>query len=51
MLEDVRLNLETLGEQNAVVDNVMESVTGLTEISQEAQRLVDAHCPAVTSFL
>jgi hypothetical protein len=43
MLEDVRLNLETLGEQNAVVDNVLESVTGLTEISQEAQRLVDAH--------
>ncbi len=37
MLEDVRLNLETLGEQKAVVDHVMESVTRLGERMQEAQ--------------
>ncbi|HEX9367517.1 MAG TPA: hypothetical protein VF921_12870, partial [Vicinamibacterales bacterium] len=37
MLEDVRLNLETLGEQKAVVDHVMEHFTKLTEKVQEAQ--------------
>ena len=37
MLEDVRLNLETLGEQKAVVDHVMDNFTRLTEKVQEAQ--------------
>ena len=37
MLEDVRLNLETLGEQKAVVDHVMDSFSRLTEKVQEAQ--------------
>ena len=37
MLEDVRLNLETLGEQKAVVDHVMDSFTRLSEMVQEAQ--------------
>ena len=37
MLEDVRLNLETLGEQKAVVDHVMESFSRLNEKVQEAQ--------------
>ena len=37
MLEDVRLNLETLGEQKAVVDHVMDNFARLTEKVQEAQ--------------
>jgi hypothetical protein len=37
MLEDVRLNLETLGEQKAVVDHVMDNFNRLTEKVQEAQ--------------
>jgi hypothetical protein len=42
MLEDVRLNVETLGEQKAVVDHVMESVTRLGERVQEAQTTLKA---------
>jgi chromosome segregation ATPase len=37
MLEDVRLNFETLGEQKAVVDDVMDNFTRLSEKVQEAQ--------------
>ena len=37
MLEDVRLNVETLGEQKAVVDHLMDNFTRLTEKVQEAQ--------------
>ena len=37
MLEDVRLNLETLGEQKAVIDHVMDNFTRLNEKVQEAQ--------------
>jgi archaellum component FlaC len=37
MLEDVRLNLETLGEQKAVIDHVMEAFNKLTEKLQESQ--------------
>jgi hypothetical protein len=33
----VRLNLETLGEQKAVIDHVMESFSRLSEKVQEAQ--------------
>jgi hypothetical protein len=40
MLEDVRLNLETLGEQKAVVDHVMETVNRLSERTQEAQTML-----------
>ena len=42
MLEDVRLNFETLGEQKAVVDHVMENVSRLAERTQEAQRTLHA---------
>ena len=38
--KDVRLNLETLGEQKAVVDHVMETVNRLTERTQEAQTML-----------
>ncbi|HEX5473024.1 MAG TPA: hypothetical protein VFX12_00060 [Vicinamibacterales bacterium] len=37
MLEDVRLNFETLGEQKAVIDHVMENFNRLAEKVQEAQ--------------
>jgi hypothetical protein len=37
MLEDVRLNMETLGEQQAVLDHVMDTFTKLSETVQEAQ--------------
>src|SRR4030095_7087026 len=40
MLEDVRLNLETLGEQKAVVDHVMETVNHLTERTREAHTML-----------
>jgi len=42
MLEDVHLNLETLGEQKAVVDHVMENVSHLTQRLQEAQTALRA---------
>jgi len=37
---NLRLNLETLGEQKAVVDHVMETVNRLTERTQEAQTML-----------
>jgi hypothetical protein len=37
MLEDVRLGMETLGEQKAVMDHAMDSFTRLTETMREAQ--------------
>ena len=40
MLEDVHLNLETLGEQKAVVDHVMDATARLTERTREAQTML-----------
>jgi len=37
MLEDVRLNVETLGEQRAVMDHAIESCNRLGEMVREAQ--------------
>ncbi len=37
LLEDVRVNLETLGEQKAVIDHVGEKLARLEFIMQEAQ--------------
>jgi hypothetical protein len=37
MLEDVRLNMETLGEHKAVTDHVMASFNKLREMLQESQ--------------
>ena len=42
MLEDVRINLETVGEQKAVVDHVMETFTRLTEMAREASSTLRA---------
>jgi chromosome segregation ATPase len=42
MLEDVRLNLDTLGEHKAVVDHAMENVAQLTGKIQEAQKTLRA---------
>src|SRR4029079_6118961 len=42
VLEDVHRNLETLGEQKAVVDHVMENVSHLTHRLQEAQTTLRA---------
>ena len=36
-LEDVRINLETLGEQKAVIDHVGEKLARLEFMMQEAQ--------------
>ena len=37
LLEDVRINLETLGEQKAVIDHVSEKVAQLEFMLQEAR--------------
>ena len=37
LLEDVRVNLETLGEQKAVIDHVSEKLARLEFMMQEAQ--------------
>ncbi len=37
LLEDVRLNLETLGEQKAVIDHVAEKAAQLEFMLQEAR--------------
>jgi len=37
LLEDVRVNLETLGEQKAVIDHVAERLARLEFVMQEAQ--------------
>ena len=37
LLDDVRINLETLGEQKAVVDHVAEKVAQLEFMLQEAR--------------
>jgi len=37
MLEDVRVHLETVGEQKAVLDYVLEQVARLDSMSREAQ--------------
>ena len=37
MLDDVRINLETLGEQKAVIDHVAEKVAQLEFMLQEAR--------------
>ena len=37
LLEDVRVNLETLGEQKAVIDHVAEKLARLEFMMQEAQ--------------
>ena len=37
LLEDVRINLETLGEQKAVIDHVSEKLARLDFMMQEAQ--------------
>ncbi len=37
LLEDVRVNLETLGEQKAVIDHVAEKLARLEFVMQEAQ--------------
>jgi len=42
MLEDVRLNLDTLGEHKAVVDHLMENLAQLTGKIQEAQKTLRA---------
>jgi uncharacterized coiled-coil DUF342 family protein len=40
LLEDVRVNLETLGEQKAVIDHVAEKLARLEFMMQEAQTTV-----------
>jgi mevalonate kinase len=42
MLDDVRLSMETLGEQKAVMDHAMDSFTRLGEIMREAQNTLRA---------
>ena len=42
MLEDVRMHLETVGEQKAVLDYVLEQVARLEIMSREAQATVRA---------
>ena len=42
VLEDVRVNLEMLGEQRAVVDHVVESMAGVNETVQKAQATLKA---------
>ena len=37
LLEDVRINLETLGEQKAVIDHLTEKLARLEFVMQEAQ--------------
>ena len=37
LLDDVRINLETLGEQKAVIDHVAEKVAQLEYMLQEAR--------------
>ena len=42
MLEDVRVHLETVGEQRAVLDYVLEQVSRLDMMSREAQATLRA---------
>jgi hypothetical protein len=42
VLEDVRLNMESLGDHKAVVDHVMSSFNRLSEIVQEARSTMRA---------
>jgi hypothetical protein len=42
MLEDVRLNMETLGEHKAVMDHVMANFNRLSEMVQESQSTLRA---------
>ena len=42
VLEDVRVNLEMLGEQRAVVDHVVESMAGVNETVRSAQATLKA---------
>jgi hypothetical protein len=42
VLQDVRVNLEMLGEQRAVVDHVVESMAGVNETVQKAQATLKA---------
>ena len=42
LLEDVRINLETLGEQKAVVDHVAEKLARMEFAMQEAQTIIRA---------
>ena len=42
MLEDVRLNMETLGEHKALMDHVMANVNRLGEMLQESQSTLRA---------
>ena len=42
MLEDAQLNMETLGEHQAVMDHVMDSVHRLGQMVQEAQSTMRA---------
>jgi len=42
VLEDVRLNMETLGEHKAVMDHVMANFTRLGEMAQESQSTLRA---------
>ena len=42
MLEDVRLNMESLGEHKAVMDHVMASFNRLNEMVQESQSTLRA---------
>ena len=42
MLEDVRLNVETLGEQRAVMDHALESCSRLGEMVRDAQSTMRA---------
>jgi hypothetical protein len=42
MLEDVRLNMETLGEHKTVTDHVMATFNRLNELVQEAQSTMRA---------
>ena len=42
MLEDVRLNMDTLGEHKAVMDHVMADFNRLNELVQESQTTLRA---------
>jgi hypothetical protein len=42
MLQDVQVNMETLGEHKAVLDHVMETFSRLSEMASEAQATLKA---------
>ena len=42
LLEDVRVNMETVGEQRAVLDHVMENLSKLTEMVASGQNTLRA---------